>query len=234
MEQEALVSLVPLVDEKTGNLSGKFSSTQVVEEEKRILRLADRIHEKKLIGAGKPPESFRRLNAEQAEAFTKILNGRRMACVDGYAGTGKSHLLSVLKDVYSSTGYAVRAFGPDSATADVLKEKGFENAENIYRFLFAVHNGKRRITQGKEVWILDEAGKLHNRPLLEFLKEAEKKNVQVIFSGDAAQLHSVERGGCSKFSAIGMDPMFSNRFRGKQVDNIDKSPKICVWRAGSD
>ncbi len=92
----------------------------------------------------------------------------------------------------------MRAFGPDSATTQVLKDKGLPYTENIHRFLFALHHEKRKVSPGKEVWILDEAGKLGHRPLLEFLKEAEKKEVQVILSGDSSQLPSVERGGMFK------------------------------------
>ncbi len=48
----------------------------------------------------------------------------------------------------------------------------------------------------EEVWVLDEAGKLGNKPLLEFLKVADKNNARVIFSGSVSQLSSVSRGGC--------------------------------------
>ena len=191
--------LVPLVNTKIGELSGKFSSLSVVEEEKRIVRLADSIHNKKALKVKlNGREQAISLNDEQREAFDKILNGARLSCINGYAGTGKSHLLVALKDVYVASGYQVRAFGPDRATADVLKKKGFQKAVTVHHFLFVLHNSRREIPRGKEVWILDEAGKLGSEPLLEFLKEAAKRNVQVVLSGDYAQLSSVGRGGMFK------------------------------------
>ena len=96
--------------------------------------------------------------------------------------------------------------GPDNATAQILKEKGFSYAENIYRFLFSQTKSKNKLKKGKEVWILDEAGKLGSRPLLEYLKLAEKYKAQLVFSGCSSQLPSVDRGGmftvfCQKYGA---------------------------------
>ncbi len=192
--------IVPLVNTETGEISGRFSSKKVFEEEKRILRLSAALYGKKSlkVDMGKIGEFSRGLNEEQNAAYSQIVSGNRLACIHGYAGTGKSHLLVALRNAYVDSGYQVRAFGPDSATADVLKNKGFQHAENIYLFLFGLRNSRREVSSGKEVWILDEAGKLGNQPLLEFLREAEKRNVQVIFSGDYAQLNSVGRGGMFK------------------------------------
>lgn len=208
--------LVQLVDKQTGELLPKFTSQMVLEEEKQILRVADRLHEKKSLKMEllSPESSIAGLNDEQKKAFHNITKGARIALVQGYAGTGKSHLLKAVQAAYESAGYQVRAFGPDSATADVLSEKGLPNAENVYRFLFALHHGRRKISKGKELWILDEAGKLGNRPLLEFLKEADKKDVQVVFSGDASQLSPVERGGMFK--------MFCDRYGSQVLEDIQR------------
>lgn len=227
--------LIPLVNKETGELLGKFSSSKVVEEEKRILRLSEEIYSKNALKVNlkKSSEFSKCLNEEQSAAFSKILAGPRLACIHGYAGTGKSHLLVALKNAYENSGYEVRAFGPDSATADVLRGKGFNTAENVYRFLFSLHNSKRTISKGKEVWILDEAGKLGNRPLLEFLKEAEKKDVQVVFSGDYAQLNSVGRGGmfkefCERFSPH----VLQNIQRQKQERQREIAKNLAVGELG--
>ncbi len=115
-----------------------FTSIQVFEEERQILRLADRIHEKRssISKNGVMPSN---LNEEQNAAFEKIRTGKSLACIEGLAGTGKSHLLVALKNYYESLGYKVRAFGPDNATVKVLKEKGFVDSCNIHQFLFKNH-----------------------------------------------------------------------------------------------
>lgn len=192
--------LIQLLDPSSNEKLEKFSTQEVIEEEKQILRLADRIHQSSAFKIkSKQLDKFTlNLNQEQKQAFDKIMQGQRLSCIEGHAGTGKSYLLASVREAYINQGYTVRAFGPDNATAAVLKEKGFTSSENIYRFLFCLHHGKRDISKGKEIWILDESSKLGNRPLLEFLKEAEKHQVQLIFAGCSSQLPSVERGGLFK------------------------------------
>ncbi len=91
-----------------------------------------------------------------------------------------------LKNLYESSGYTVRALGPDNATVRVLEEKGFKNVSNIHKFLFTNHYSKNDIISNKEIWFVDESGKLGNGPLLELLKQAEKRSAQIIFVGNSA------------------------------------------------
>ena len=191
-------NLVQLFDKDSHQATSKFSSMEVVEEERKILRLSDRIQERPsaLNKVGTLPNN---LNDEQSVAFKKIIKGSSLSCIEGLAGTGKSYLLVALKNYYEENGYKVRAFGPDNATVKVLQEKGFKNTNNVHRFLFKNHFSKQNaISPGEEVWIVDEAGKLGNRPLAELLKHAEKNNIRLIFSGNSTQLSSVERGGMFK------------------------------------
>ncbi len=195
----SLPQLVQLVDKETGELLPRYTSQAVIEEEQQILRLSDRLVSKDaLVVRPKNQQPSKELSPEQLEAYKQVMQGKRLSLLQGYAGTGKSYVLKALQETYQKEGYRVRAFGPDSSTTDVLKDKGLTHTENVYRFLFALHHDRRKILNGKEIWILDEAGKLGNRPLLEFLKEADRRKIQVILSGDSAQLPSVERGGMFK------------------------------------
>lgn len=208
--------IVPLIDKNTGELTGKFTAQKVIEEEQQILRLADRLNSRKALHVGKSEDHklSHALNDEQKRAFHAILDGKRIACVQGYAGTGKSYLLAALQESYEANGYRVRAFGPDNATADVLKEKDFAKAENVYRFLFKLQNDRVKIDTAKEVWVIDEVGKLGNRPFLELLKQAESYKVQIVLAGDAAQLPPVERGGMFK--------VFCGRYGSQVLEEIQR------------
>jgi len=186
---------VQLFDKDTCQATNKFTSLEVIEEERHILRLSERIHQK-LALTTQQTTAANALNKEQSEAFHQIVGGSRFACIEGLAGTGKSYLLVALKQHYEENGYRVRAFGPDNATVRVLQEKGFKDASNIHRFLYKNHFSKKNyISQGKEVWLIDESSKVGNSSLLELLKSAEKSNIQVVFAGNSAQLSSVDRGG---------------------------------------
>ena len=143
--------LVQLLDPKSNKPLNKFTTPEIIAEEKQIIRLGDKLSQQNAypINLKKSEHFSSDLTQEQKTAFHNILTGKRLACIEGYAGTGKSHLLSALKNAYVSHGYLVRGLGPDSATSQVLKERGFTTAENVYRFLFALHTGKREITKNE-------------------------------------------------------------------------------------
>jgi Ti-type conjugative transfer relaxase TraA len=212
--------IVQLLDPKNKDALDKFSTHEVLEEEQQILRLADRIYQSSAfkLKSQHLASCTKQLNQEQKRAFDKIIQGQKISCIEGHAGTGKSYLLSALQDAYANQNYTVRAFGPDNATVAVLKEKGFPASENIYRFLFSLHHGKREISKGREIWILDESSKLGNRPLLELLKEAEKHQVQLIFAGCSSQLPSVERGELFK--------TFCERYGAEELIEIQRQKKF--------
>jgi hypothetical protein len=159
-------------------------------------------------------EFTKNLTQEQICAYKNILGGKGLCCIQGYAGVGKSYLLKALKDAYEERGLNVRSFGPDNATANVLKEKGFASAENLHRFLYSHKHGLRNLHKGFEVWVLDEAGKVGNKPLLEFLKLAEKKGAKVILAGDSSQLPPVDRGEAFKY--------FCSRYQTETLEEIQR------------
>lgn len=209
-------NITQLVDKETGHVVPKFSTHEVIEEERSIIRIADRIQVKEALTLKRSEKSQGGLGLtqEQQAAYANITAGKRLSCIQGYAGAGKSYLLSALAETYQNSGYYVRAFGPDNATCDVLKEKGFKNSENIMRFLFGVRHEKRHIRPDSEVWICDEAGKLGNKALLEFLKYAEANKAQLIFAGDTKQLTAVNRGGMFK--------VFNERYGAEMLQDIQR------------
>ena len=187
--------IVQLIDPKTKEPIEKFTTQQVIEEERQIQRLVQRLYSRQAHKANQKEQP--QLTPEQKTAYQSILTGKAIANIEGHAGTGKSYLLAAIKDSYKESGYTVRAFGPDNATAAVLQEKGIP-AQNIYQFLFTYHYKNTPIKKNREVWLIDEASKLGNKPLAEILKIAEKQHVQLILSGNSSQLPSVERGGMFK------------------------------------
>lgn len=136
----------PPLDPDTGKPIEKYTTIEVLLEEKRCLALADNIQKKNAFKiSGKAEQFASNLTDEQRTAFHNILNGSRLSCIEGYAGTGKSYLLVALKDAYEKEGYTVRAFGPDSETAKVLMDKGFKTADNVYQFLFNLNRQEKEV-----------------------------------------------------------------------------------------
>jgi len=175
--------------------AGKFTTKEVLEEEKQILRRSEKINDVEHVRFRENHlEKFSRtLSPEQLQAFRELSGREGLYVLEGYAGTGKSYVLQALKESYEAKGIRVRGFGPDNATANILKEKGF-NAENVPRFLYAQEHGHREI-KSKELWIVDEAGKLGNQALNELCRVAHAHKAKLILSGDSSQMPSVDRGG---------------------------------------
>ncbi len=150
------------IDPKTDKPIEKYTTVEVLLEEKKCLTHASNIQKKDAlkVNANECFEQFSsHLTPEQKVAFQNILNGSRLSCIEGHAGTGKSHLLVALKNAYEKEGYAVRAFGPDSATAQVLKEKGFSTADNVYHFLFSINRAETN--QKSEYWKANQLKRGH-------------------------------------------------------------------------
>lgn len=181
--------------------NGKYTTLEVLKEEKQILRRCENINDVEHIKLkDKHLDKFSdNLNPEQLQAYRSLSSRSGFGILEGYAGSGKSHVLAALKDVYESRGVTVRGFGPDNATANLLKEKRF-NAENVPRFLYAQEHGLRDIKK-KEVWIVDEAGKLGNQALNELCRVAQNHKAKLILAGDSAQMPSIDRGGMFQYLA---------------------------------
>lgn len=175
--------------------AGKFTTIEVIKEENQILRRSEKINDVEHVRfREKHLEKYSHtLSPEQLQAFRELSGREGLHVLEGYAGTGKSYVLRALKDSYEAKGIRVRGFGPDNATANILKEKGF-NAENVPRFLYAQEHGHREI-KSKELWIVDEAGKLGNQALNELCRVAHAHKAKLILSGDSSQMPSVDRGG---------------------------------------
>jgi DNA replication protein DnaC len=181
--------------------NGKYTTLEVLQEEKQIQRRCTNINDVEHIKLkDKHLDKFSNsFSPEQLQAYRSLADRSGIGILEGYAGTGKSHVLAALKDVYESRGVTVRGFGPDNATSNLLKEKGF-NAENVPRFLYAQEHNARDIRK-KEVWIVDEAGKLGNQALNELCRVAQNHKAKLILAGDSSQMPSINRGGMFQYLA---------------------------------
>ena len=191
-------NIVQLLDRETHQPTTFFSTRAVIDEERKIDRLIGRVNQSSSIKLSEPSKYEKysgNLTEEQVKAYNNILSQSGISCIEGHAGTGKSYLLLALKKAYEAEGLVVRTFGPDHATAAVLRSKGLENAGTVHKLLYSLRNNKISVSSRREIWIVDEATKLANKPFLELLKHAENNHVKLIFSGNSAQLSSVDRGG---------------------------------------
>lgn len=242
-----VVKLFECNEEGQNNVTQFYTTLEVLAEEKHCFYLADKIFKKDNFKLNEyiAPEG---LNLEQRNAFDNIVKGKQINFIEGHAGTGKSYLLAALKKIYETNGYTVRALGPDSATAEVLKSKGFNSSSNVYKFLFDIKKNETsnsqsnywralslskgrlkfnkssqikefEINNGKEVWFIDESTKLGNEPFLQILKMADKYNAKLVFAGGALQMLPVERGA--------MFQSLTKKYGSEKLENIQRQNEGC-------
>ncbi|EFN4685938.1 conjugative relaxase [Escherichia coli] len=182
---------------KTGGLvpiEPRYTTQTALEREKRILQI-----ERDGRGAVVPviaAEAARErlastnLNQGQREAAELIVSAtNRVVGVQGFAGTGKSHMLDTAKKMIEGEGYHVRALAPYGSQVKALRELNVE-ANTLASFLRA----KDKNIDSRTVLVIDEAGVVPTRLMEQTLKLAEKAGARVVLMGDTAQTKAIEAG----------------------------------------
>ncbi len=136
-------------------------------------------------------EQGRVLNDSQREAVVRLLTSRdRIVGLQGRAGTGKTTVLSVLRETAEGAGYEVRGLAPTTRAVKELSESGIETI-TLQRFTFS----KRRedAEEGKRLYVLDEsslASTYHVKKFFERLTATDR----VLLVGDVRQHQAIEAG----------------------------------------
>ena len=130
------------------------------------------------------------LNGGQRSAAELITTTTdRVIGVQGFAGTGKSHMLDTAKQMVEVNGYEVRALAPYGSQVRALRELGVES-NTLASFLKA----KDKNINERTVLVVDEAGVVPTRQMDQLLKIAEKAGARVVLMGDTAQTKAIEAG----------------------------------------
>lgn len=162
-----------------------------------------------------------RLDDEQQGAVKYITQGRgAIKVVSGFAGTGKTDMLSAAKEALEQGGYRVIGTALAGVAARSLQEKtGIDSATVKLRELQLhpelTHTLKHHAAQllraalgkrtyklprlkldAKTVLVIDEAGMVGTRDFALLAKAVVDHGGSIIAIGDEKQLSSIERGGC--------------------------------------
>ncbi len=133
------------------------------------------------------------LSREQADALAHVTNRRDLGIVVGHAGTGKSAMLGVAREVWEASGYRVRGAALSGIAAD-----GLEGGSGIVsRTIASLEHGwaqdRDRLT-ARDVLVIDEAGMVGTRQLERVLSHAADVGAKAVLVGDQQQLQSIEAG----------------------------------------
>ncbi|MBM1556249.1 AAA family ATPase [Sulfitobacter mediterraneus] len=133
------------------------------------------------------------LSAEQRRAITHLVNRRQMSAVIGFAGSGKSTMLSAARDAWEQQGYRVLGAALAGKAADGLQSASGIPSRTLASYELSWKNG-RNLLQPGDVLVVDEAGMIGSRQLVRFIEEAYKRRAKLVLVGDPDQLQPINAG----------------------------------------
>ena len=148
----------------------------------------------------------RSLSDEQRSAFFHIVQPKEIACVVGYAGTGKSYLLGAAREAWEAEGYRVQGMTLSGIAAENLEGGSGIQSHTVANRLFYWEQGREQLTS-KDVVVVDEAGMLGSRQIASIFDEARRSGAKVVLVGDPEQLQAIEAGAA--FRAISQETGFA-------------------------
>lgn len=146
------------------------------------------------------------LSTEQTDAALAVLSGpNRYQLVQGDAGSGKTTLFGLIREVTDRHGIGVVALTPQHRLASELRESTGLDAQTVAGFLTshqraagrgapdAIARAEREI--GGKIVLIDEASMLSHRQMLGLMQIADNANAaRLVLVGDAQQIASPEAG----------------------------------------
>ena len=168
---------------------GKITTREQLEREMEIVQTV-----KEGIGGCYPlvwqPTPFNpKLDEEQRNALHTLVSSiDRVSVFRGGAGTGKSFVLRELVEQIRDGGRGVVVLAPQRQQVLDMERDDFPSPTTVASFL-----QKKELKEGTVVMV-DEAGQIGGRPMLELLRLVVERNARLILSGDTHQHGAVEAG----------------------------------------
>lgn len=175
----------------------KLTTTRTIEAEREILH---RVQEgrRQVQPILDRPQAFRiaedhpYLNRAQKAVVEEVLSSTdRVQGIQGYAGSGKTATLAVLRTAAETQGYEVQGFAPTSRAARQLRDAGIE-AGTLQGFL-AGSRANEPATDRSQFYFVDESSLASTRQVREFLDRLGPDD-RVLLIGDTRQHQGVEAG----------------------------------------
>jgi conjugative relaxase-like TrwC/TraI family protein len=146
------------------------------------------------------------LSDEQARAASAILTGpNRYQLVQGDAGTGKTTLFALVRQVAETNGIGIMALSPQNRLANELRADTGLTVDTVAGFLSrhqrATGKGApdaiaaAREALGGKILLVDEASMISHRQMLGLMQIADNAGIaKLVLVGDAQQISSPEAG----------------------------------------
>lgn len=139
------------------------------------------------------------LSEEQRAAVHHITGPEQIAAVIGFAGAGKSTMLSAAREAWERQGYRVHGAALAGKAAEGLEESSGISSRTLASWEYGWQRERGQLGKG-DVLVIDEAGMVGSRQLAKFVSKAETRGAKLVLVGDHEQLQAIGAG--SPFRAI--------------------------------
>ena len=133
------------------------------------------------------------LSAEQVYAIRYVTTGRQISAVVGYAGAGKSTMLTAAREAWEAQGYSVHGAALAGKAAEGLEESSGIQSRTLASWEHGWKKGRDKLTS-KDVFVIDEAGMIGSRQMAKFVEEAKQSGAKLVLVGDHEQLQAIGAG----------------------------------------
>ncbi len=133
------------------------------------------------------------LNDEQALALDHVTAGANLACVVGFAGSGKSYLLKAAREVWEAKGLRVHGVALSGIAAQNLEASSGIASRTFASRQWYWERDKEHLS-AEDIIVVDEAGMLSSEQMALVVREVERANAKLILVGDQEQLQAINAG----------------------------------------
>lgn len=138
-------------------------------------------------------ESRPHFNAAQKRVVEEVLTScDQVQGLQGRAGTGKTSVLSLIREGAEQNGYAVEGFAPTSRAAKQLRDAGMK-ADTLQRFLAGGSLKAAGDPASRHLYMVDESSLASTQQMRDFLNKIGPQD-KVLLIGDTRQHQGVDAG----------------------------------------
>ena len=133
------------------------------------------------------------LSQEQDAAIKHCLGSDRLVPIIGYAGAGKSTMLSASRLAWEKQGYNVIGAALSGKAADGLEHASGIESHTLASLENSWNGGYKRLTRNDAI-VIDEAGMIGTRQLARVIKKVQNSGAKLVLVGDPEQLQPINAG----------------------------------------
>jgi conjugative relaxase-like TrwC/TraI family protein len=185
-----------VVQNSAGSPARRFTTAKTIQAEHEILQKVAQGRGQMEPMLSRPQaiavsDQHQHLNRSQKSVVEDVLSSPdRTQGIQGFAGTGKTTTLSVVRAAAETQGYIVEGFAPTSRAARQLAEAGVETG-TLQGFL--ARGNHREVSEKKHFYFVDESSLASTNQMREFLSRLGPHD-RILLIGDTRQHQGVEAG----------------------------------------